>query len=100
MVLYNITIIMDEAIQESWLSWAKEALAPRIMATELFVSNRTLKVLDSPNEGVTYCIQFIADNLDMYNKFQDNFAQKLTSDYPSEFENRFVSFTTVMEFVE
>lgn len=99
MVLYNITIIMDETIQQAWLRWADEELIPNIMATGLFASSRTLRVLDSPNEGVTYCIQFIADNLGKYDTYQDNFAGKIFSAQPPDFENKFVSFTTIMEFV-
>jgi hypothetical protein len=99
MVLYNITIIMDEGIQDSWLNWANNNLIPSIMDTNLFVSNRTLKVLDSPNEGITYCIQFIADDLEKYNRYQDEFAPRLASTQPVEFENRCFSFTTIMEFI-
>lgn len=100
MVLYNITIIMDEGVQMSWLNWANQELIPSIMDTNLFVSNRTLKVLDSPNEGITYCIQFIADDIHKYNEYQDRFADRLTSAQPAEFENRCFSFTTVMEFID
>lgn len=99
MVLYNITIILDEEIQDNWLNWANNSLIPSIMDTNLFVSNRTLRVLDSHNEGVTYCIQFIADDLNKYNQYQDKFATTLTSAQPAEFENKCYSFTTVMEFV-
>ena len=99
MVLYNITIIVDDGIQDTWLDWANTVLIPSIMDTNLFASNRTLRVLDSHNEGTTYCIQFIADDLDKYNQYQDKFALKLTSAQPAEFENRCFSFTSVMEFI-
>jgi len=91
---------MDEGIQKSWLDWASRELIPSIMGTNLFVSNRTLKVVDSPNEGITYCIQFIADDIQKYNQYQDLFAERMAAALPSDFENRCFSFTTVMEFVD
>ena len=99
MLLYNVTVIMEEAAANEWLQWMKETHIPEVMATDKFVSNRMLKVLDSPNEGVTYCIQYVAENLTAYNDYQQNFAPKLQADLQSKFENRLVTFRTLMEFV-
>lgn len=99
MLLYNVTFIMEEAAADEWLQWMKETHIPEVMATDKFVSNRMLKVLDSPNEGVTYCIQYGAENLTAYNDYQQNFASKLQADLQSKFENRLVTFRTLMEFV-
>ena len=99
MLLYNVTVIIEEAAVDEWLQWMKETHIPEVMATDKFVSNRMLKVLDSPNEGVTYCIQYVAENLTAYNEYQQNFAPKLQADLQSKFENRLVAFRTLMEFV-
>jgi hypothetical protein len=81
MLLYNVTLIIEEAAENEWLQWMKEIHIPEVLATEKFVSNRLLKVLDSPNEGVTY------------------FAPALQAKLQIKFENRFVAFRTLMEFV-
>jgi hypothetical protein len=52
MILYNVTVILEDEIQADWLHWMKEQHIPEIMDTSCFVSYRMLKVLDSPNEGV------------------------------------------------
>ena len=70
-----------------------------VMETGCFVSNRILRVLDSPNEGITYCIQYIADTMEKYNEYQEKFAAKFQSDFPKQFSNKFVAFRTVMEFI-
>jgi hypothetical protein len=61
MLLYNVTLIIEEDIAAEWLKWMKEIHIPEVMETGKFVSNRLLKVLDSPNEGVTYCAQYVAE---------------------------------------
>ena len=100
MILYNVTIIIDDAIEEEWLRYVRASYIPRIMATGTFVSNRLLKVLDSPNEGSTYCIQFVADDLPRYHTFQNEFLQPIQAEHQNQFENRFVLFSTVMEYVD
>jgi hypothetical protein len=99
MILYNVTIILEESIHESWLRWMKSEHITKVMNTGYFTSNRMLKVLDSPNEGITYCIQYVADSIENYNEYQRKFAAALQSDYPEEFTGKFVSFRSVMEFI-
>jgi hypothetical protein len=58
-----------------------------------------LKVLDSPNEGVTYCTQYVVDNLENYNQYTEVYASALQADLNEKFKNRFVAYRTLMEFV-
>jgi hypothetical protein len=99
MLLYNVTLIIDEAAADEWLQWMTEIHIPKVMATEKFVSNRLLKVLDSPNEGVTYCAQYVAESIADYEDYKQNFAPALQADLQQKFENRFVAFRTLMEYI-
>ncbi|KQN33934.1 hypothetical protein ASE92_14915 [Pedobacter sp. Leaf41] len=99
MLLYNVTLILDDAAVEEWLQWMQQTHIPEVMATGMFVSNRLLKVLDSPNEGVTYCAQYVAETLENYNEYQSEFAPELQESLNRKFKNRFVAYRTLMEFV-
>jgi hypothetical protein len=99
MLLYNVTVIIEDSAANEWLQWMQETHIPEVMATGKFVSNRLLKVLDSPNEGATYCIQYVAENITEYNDYQENFALTLQADLQVKFENKFVAFRTLMEFI-
>ncbi|NII85862.1 DUF4286 family protein [Pedobacter riviphilus] len=99
MFLYNVTLILDDAIAEEWLQWMQDIHIPEVMATGMFVSNRLLKVIDSPNEGVTYCTQYVAETLEQYNKYQEEFAPALQADLNERYKNRFVAYRSLMEFV-
>lgn len=99
MLLYNVTLILDETVANEWLEWMQEIHIPEVMATNLFVSNRLLRVVDSPNEGVTYCAQYVAESIEDYNKYQDEFAPALQAELNQKFENKFVAYRTLMEFV-
>jgi hypothetical protein len=99
MLLYNVTIIIEEAAAEEWLQYMNEIHIPEVMATGKFVSNRLLKILDSPNEGVSFCSQYVLENLVDYEDYQQNYAPKLQADLQQKFENKFVAFRTLMEFI-
>ncbi len=100
MILYNVTIIIEEGINEPWFNWMQKIHIEQVMSTGCFASNRMLKVLDSPNEGITYCIQYVADSLEKYNEYQQKYAAALQTDFPAEFANKFVAFRTLMEFID
>ncbi|WP_293790097.1 DUF4286 family protein [uncultured Pedobacter sp.] len=99
MFLYNVTLILEDAAAEEWLQWMQDIHIPEVMATGMFVSNRLLKVVDSPNEGVTYCAQYVAETLDHYNSYQETFAPALQAELNEKFKNRFVAYRSLMEFV-
>jgi hypothetical protein len=100
MLLYNVTLIIEESAAGEWLQWMLDFHIPEVMATGKFVSNRLLKVLDSPNEGITYCAQYVVKNKADYDDYQLNFAPLLQADLQQRFENKFVAFRTLMEFVD
>jgi hypothetical protein len=100
MILYNVTIILENEIQIEWLNWMQREQIPALMETGLFVSYRMLKVVDSPNEGVTYCVQFISDSIQKLNEFKEKHEGLLNANTPIEFNNKVVIFPTVMEFID
>ena len=100
MILYNVTIILEEQIQKDWLKWLKNEHLKQIMSTGYFISYRVLKVLDSPNEGLAYCVKYIADSVEKYNEYMRTHPNQLQNNAPAEFLNKFVVFSTLMEFIE
>jgi hypothetical protein len=100
MIIYNETYVMDELIREEWLDWMKTQQIPAILRTGWFKSYKILSVLDSPNEGVTYCVQFITDKREDYNYFKNKHANWFHQLHSQKFENRYVLFNTLMELIE
>lgn len=54
MFLYNISVIAEEAIHEEIVSWIQD----HIVQSEKFQVH-FLEMLQSPHEGMTYCIQVV-----------------------------------------
>jgi hypothetical protein len=99
MLLYNVTFIIEDSAADAWLQWMQETHIPEVLATGLFVSNRLLKVIDSPNEGVTYCSQYVAQTMEDYENYQARFAPALQEDLNTRFKDKFVAFRTLMEYI-
>lgn len=99
MIIFNDTVIVDEAIHQKWLKWMREIHIPAVMATGCFNAYQILNVIDSPNEGITYCVQYHADSMESFNNFYNKHLHQLQAVHNAEFENQFVLFNTLMQTV-
>ena len=100
MIIFNDTVIIEEAFHEDWLKWMKAVYIPAMMETGHFKSYQVLNVIDSPNEGVTYCIQYHAESMADFNQFYNQHFHKLQALHNQQFENQFVIFNTLMRTVD
>jgi len=100
MIVYNETFIVEDSTVPEWFNWAKTEHIPAIMATGHFDTHTILTVLDSPNEGITYCLQFHTDSIERYSEFHYKEKQKRHDILTELFHERYVLFTTLMETVE
>lgn len=100
MIIFNDTVIVEESVHQQWLKWMQEVYIPKVMETGHFKSYQILSVIDSPNEGVTYCIQYNAENLGDFNQFYTKHLHQLQALHNNEFKDRFVIFNTLMRTVE
>ena len=74
MIIYNVTVNIDESIHDEWLLWIKEHI-PQVLATGKFKEAKLTKVLvEEEMGGQTYSIQYRAHSremLDAYYKEDD-----------------------------
>ena len=68
MIIYNVTIKIDNGVADEWVKWMKTEHMPELMSTGLFNDYRLCKLLEQEeSEGVTYTAQSMLDNMDDYN---------------------------------
>lgn len=101
MIVYNVTINVDEDIHGEWLAWMKKVHIPQVMATGMFHEYRMMKMLTRSDgeTGVTYAIQYISDSMEKYRRYQDEFAPALQAETRRLYEGKFVAFRSLLETV-
>jgi len=100
MILYNVTVGIDNSIEAEWKKWMIEVHIPDVIATGQFVDHKFFKVLshDEPNSS-SFSVQFFAKSKENLQVYQENFAEKLKQDHQEKFANKFVAFRTILETV-
>lgn len=100
MIIYNETFVVETNTGPEWLQWMQTLHIPAAMATGCFTGYKILEVLDSPNEGVTFCIQYQTPDIEKYQEFQAQHLHSLHVRHHEQFENRYVLFNSLMKTVD
>ncbi len=101
MIVYNVTVNIDNSVAVEWLKWMQEVHVPDVMRTGMFLENRIFRVLaDEDSGGKTYAIQYFCENMEAYEIYRDQFAPALQNDASSRYGDKFVAFRTLLEVVK
>lgn len=97
MIIYNVTTILEESIHDEYLAYMQQIHMPEVMATGKFISCNLLRLKEPGNEGVTYCAQYITDEMEKLNDYRQEYSPKLQEDFKQKFETGYVAFRSVLE---
>jgi len=100
MIIYNVTIKVQESIKTDWLQWLKEEHIPEVIQTGCFTNATILRLLETDEtEGPTYAVQYFAESKGLYNNYIENHAPLLRQKSFDKWGNQFISFRSVMQVV-
>lgn len=98
MLLYNVTIGIDKAVEAEWLVWMRDRHIPAILATGYFSSCKMYKVLhDQEEETNSYSVQFFAEAIENVVAYLEKAAPPIMAELRAKFINRHVVFQTLLE---
>ena len=101
MFIYNITAKVDHAIVDEWLQWQKEIHIPEIMATGFFAEHRFYKLLEhDDDEGKIFVTQFVTHSKAEYDLHLKQFATQLTKKVLDKWNDKVVSFSSLLQNVQ
>jgi len=99
MILYNVTINIDDESHDEWLEWMLNVHIPKVLDTGLFRSWKMFRVITRFDEetGTTYSVQYMLDNLDKYDMYRTLYAPTLQQETFDKYGERFTAFRTLLE---
>lgn len=99
MIIYNVTINIEESVHDEWLRWMKEKHIPAVMATGYFLENRFCRVLVEEESGKTYSVQYTCASMADLEEYRLKEAPRLQKEHTERFRDKFVAFRTLLESV-
>lgn len=100
MIIYNVTINVDESIHKQWLDWIKIHI-PKVLATGKFKEAKLTRVLvDEQMGGITYSVQYRALSKKALEDYYLNYANTLRKEGLQLFGDKTVAFRTELEVID
>ena len=99
MILYNVTVNIDDDVHDEWVEWMKEVHIPNVLATGMFVESKMARILAEEAGGKAYSIQYFAKSMNEYGKYMEEFAPKLRDEHEAKFAGKSVAFRTLLQVV-
>ncbi len=101
MILYNVTVKINQTLETEWLQWMRERHIPDVMNTGLFINYKICKILfEEEDGGVTYAFQYYLKDMDTFKEYQAKHAKALQADHTERYKDQYVAFRTLMEVIE
>lgn len=100
MLIYNVTVQVDNEIAVEWLSWLQREHIPDVMRSGCFVKYQLVKILSAEDEGVTYAVQYYAEGQEQLNRYFNEHAVAMRKNATDKWGDRFIAFRTIMEVVD
>ncbi|MCB0695795.1 MAG: DUF4286 family protein [Chitinophagaceae bacterium] len=98
MILYNVTIKVNNDVADEWVKWMTDEHMPELMATGLFVDSKLFRLLEvDESDGITYAAQYFCRNMEDYEKYIADHAPAMRASGLQRFPDKFVAFRTIMK---
>lgn len=100
MIVYNVTVNIDESVHDEWLEWMKNKHIPDVVSTGCFTQGKIYRIMVHEEQGVSYSIQYTAVSMEEIQRYMKNFAPELQKEHTAKYKEKFTAFRTLLEEVE
>lgn len=100
MIIYNITVNIDESVHNEWLEWMQTEHIANMIATGKFASARLVKVLVNEDMGgVTYSVQYASPDKETLDAYYKENEAALDMEARKRFADKMLTFCTELEII-
>ena len=100
MIIYNVTVSVEENIKDKWLNWMRTEHIPEVMACGIFTKAKISHIIAAVDSDNTFAIAYSCSSMKELHLYQMKFAAKLQNKHAVIFGNKAVAFRTLMEVIE
>jgi hypothetical protein len=100
MLIYNVTVSIDQQIEQDWLHWMRNTHILEVLQTGCFLECRLSRVNGEEEGGCTYSVMYLAPSEADYNHYQQQFAPKLQEAHTLRYQGKFAAFRTTLQVIE
>jgi hypothetical protein len=101
MILYSVTVTIEQEVEDSWLKWMREKHIKDVMKTGYFINYEIQKLIlpETFTDKSTYTINYKLLSLEQYYEYQKKEAPRLQIEHSKKFSGKFTASRTVYQLI-
>ena len=99
MIIYNVTVNIDDSVHDEWLEWMKNNFIPSLMSSQSFTENKFYQVKVNADQSPTYTLQLYCDNIELWQAYQELQANDHLKEVQHAWGEKCYYFCTEMQIV-
>jgi hypothetical protein len=100
MIIYNVTVSVEDDIKDAWLEWMRATHIPELMSLGFFLKAQINRIIIQDDSDNTFAITYTCSSMKELHQYQINFSSELQKKHSERFGEKAVSFRTLMEVIE
>jgi hypothetical protein len=101
MIIYNVTVNIDDSVHDEWLEWIKSEHIPKVLGTGKFEKATFSQVLiEEEMGGQTYSIQYRSYSREALDAYYKEDADRLRQEGLKKFADKMLAFRTELQIVD
>jgi len=100
MIIYNVTVSIEESIKVDWLKWMQDVHIPEIMETGIFSKSQINRVIVQGDSDNTFAIAYTCETMKDFHQYQVKFAPDLQQKNADRYGTKAFAFRTLMEVIK
>ena len=100
MIIYNVTVSVEESVKSDWIKWMQQTHIPEVMAAGIFTKAQLNRVIAQEDSDNTYAIAYTCSTMKDLHQYQTKFAAELQQKHVARYGDKAVAFRTIMEVIE
>ena len=100
MIVYNVTVSVEESIKKDWLTWMQDVHIPEVMATGIFSKSTINRVIVQGDSDSTFAIAYTCKTMKDLHQYQVKFSPELQQKHAARYGAKAVAFRTLMEVIQ
>lgn len=100
MIIYNVTVCVDDSIKDIWLKWMLNEHIPDVLKCGFFIKAQINQVISESDSASTFAIAYTSSSLEYFKKYQFEYASRFKEQHKLKFGDKTYAFRTLMNVIK
>ena len=100
MIIYNVTVSVEESITNDWIEWMKTIHIPEVMDCKIFSKATISRVIAHEDNTNTFAISYTCNSIKDLHQYQIKFSNPLQQKHIDRYGEKAIAFRTIMEVID